>query len=86
MVKTKTTYGQDQDRLGQDQDLKKMVLKPRLVLRPSLLLSGDSCRKSAVMLDRISFGRFLCVSGLSWLLYGLNGAWSWVSLGLSVLV
>ena len=38
MVKTKTANGQDQDRLGKDQDLKKMVLK--LVLRPSSLLSS----------------------------------------------
>ena len=44
----------------------------------------DSCRKSAVMLDRISLGRFLCLSGLLWLLYGLNGAWYGVRLGLSV--
>ena len=36
------------------------------------------------MLDRVSLGRFLCLSGLLWLLYGLNGAWSGVSLGLSV--
>ena len=32
MVKTKTANGQD--RLGQDQDLKKMVLRPRPVLKP----------------------------------------------------
>ena len=38
------------------------------------------------MLDRISFGRFLCLSGLLWLLYGLNGAWCGVRLGLSVLI
>ena len=37
------------------------------------------------MLDRISLGRFLCLSGLLWLLYGLNGAWYGVRLGLSVL-
>ena len=37
------------------------------------------------MLDRISLGRFLCLSGLLWLLYGLNGAWSGVRLGLSQL-
>ena len=42
----------------------------------------DSCRKSAVMLDRISLGRFLCLSGFLWLLYGLNGAWYGVRLGL----
>ena len=36
------------------------------------------------MLDRIYFGRFLCLHGLLWLLYGLNGAWSGVRLGLSV--
>ena len=36
MVKTKTANGEDQDRLGQDHDLKKMVLRP--VLRPSSLL------------------------------------------------
>ena len=37
------------------------------------------------MLDRISSGRFLCLCGLLWLLYGLNGAWYGVRLGLSVL-
>ena len=37
------------------------------------------------MLDRISLGRFLCLSGLLWLLYGLNGAWYGVRLGFSVL-
>ena len=36
------------------------------------------------MLDRISLGRFLCLSGLLWLIYGHNGAWSGVRLGLSV--
>ena len=36
------------------------------------------------MLDRISLGRFLCLSGFLWLLYGLNGAWYGVRLGLSV--
>ena len=36
------------------------------------------------MLDRISLGRFLCLSGFLWLLYGLNGAWDGVRLGLSV--
>ena len=35
------------------------------------------------MLDRISLGRFLCLSGFLWLLYGLNGAWYGVRLGLS---
>ena len=45
----------------------------------------DSCRKSAVMLDRIFLGRFLCLSGLLWLLYGLNGAWYEVRMGLFVL-
>ena len=34
------------------------------------------------MLDRISLGRFLCLSGLLWLLYG---AWYGVRLGFSVL-
>ena len=38
-----------------------------------------------MVLDRISLGRFLCLSGLLWLLYGLNGAWCGVRLGLSVL-
>ena len=51
----------------------------------SFFLICDSCRKSAVMLDRISLGRFLCMSGFLWLLYGLNGAWYGVRLGLSVL-
>ena len=37
------------------------------------------------MLDRISLGRFLCLSGFLWLLYGLNGAWYGVRLGLSFL-
>ena len=37
------------------------------------------------MLDRISLGRFLCLSGLLWLLYGLNGAWYGVRLGLTSL-
>ena len=36
MVKTKTANGQDQDSLGKDQDLKKMVLRP--VLKPSSLI------------------------------------------------
>ena len=36
------------------------------------------------MLDRISLGRFLCLSGFLWLLYGLNGACYGVRLGLSV--
>ena len=36
------------------------------------------------MLDRISLARFLCLSGLLWLLYGLNGAWYGVRLSLSV--
>ena len=31
MVQTKTANGQDQDRLGQDQDLKKSVLRPVLL-------------------------------------------------------
>ena len=35
------------------------------------------------MMDRISLGRFLCLSGFLWLLYGLNGAWYGVRLGLS---
>ena len=35
------------------------------------------------MLDRISLGRFLCLSGFLWLLYGLNCAWYVVRLGLS---
>ena len=37
------------------------------------------------MLDRIFLGRFLCLSGLLWLLYGLNGAWYEVRMGLFVL-
>ena len=37
-LKTKLN-GQDQDRLGQDQDLKKMVLRLRLALRPSSLVT-----------------------------------------------
>ena len=36
------------------------------------------------LLDRISLGKFLCLSGFLWLLYGLNGAWYGVRLGLSV--
>ena len=36
------------------------------------------------MLDRISLGRFLCLSSFLWLLYGLNGAWYGVRLGLFV--
>ena len=36
------------------------------------------------MLNRISLGRFLCLSGLLWLLYGLNGAWCEVRLGFFV--
>ena len=36
------------------------------------------------MQDRISLDKFLRLFGLLWLLYGLNGAWSEVRLGLSV--
>ena len=46
MVKTKTANGQDQDRLGQDQLVKKMVLRPRPVLRPSSLPGRPTTKHS----------------------------------------